>query len=276
MVRCPEGWTTTGSGFFGTSNAASLSFAGDVFSTPGSVSTRTGGINQVGTLRSHSFESDTPRIFIRARTKDIVARVVIDNYHMAMYQPLLYGGTVKRNNEVDSRGQFQWIRLDGNLDKYTGETWWLEIIDSGTGFAEISEVRISAEASPPTETHPVLDLSLGSDADIETAEDFARELDRAWSESLAAVRDGSATGSHTSFLNCATPTLSSRTTNSPETCLPSLPKVARLPNPSPSLNSPSPWFRDPAGRPGLHSRRPWQSRRNRAQSVSGSSRFGRG
>ncbi len=152
----PPGWTAIGEAFAPTGSSPRFTLEeGALFTTPGTVSSVRLGEAHSGVLRSPSFEIPDDTIHLRLRAKGGMMRVVIDNYHMAVHQPLLFKGTIHK--DLDTKGEFVWMRFDGDLKKYRGHRAYLEFVDPGPGFLEIDEIRFSngppaaspAKAAPP-------------------------------------------------------------------------------------------------------------------------------
>lgn len=138
----PEGWNITGEAFAPTGTAARFTLEeGVLFATPGTVSSIRLGEAHSGVLRSPTFTIESDEIHVRLRARGGLMRVVIDNYHMAVHQPLLFGGTVHK--EPDTKGTFTWMQFGGDLKKYRGHRAFLEFVDPGPGYYEIDEIRFS-------------------------------------------------------------------------------------------------------------------------------------
>lgn len=150
----PPGWSIVGEAFSpsGTSPRFTLE-EGRSLTTPGTVSSARLGEAHSGVLRSPTFTIGSDVIHVRLRARGGMMRVVIDNYHMAVHQPLLFRGTIHKN--PDTKGEFTWMRFDADLKKYRGHRAYLEFVDPGPGYYEIDEIRFADPApskeSPATE-----------------------------------------------------------------------------------------------------------------------------
>ena len=174
----PKGWTTTGDAFVSTGDRKTLRFDPEnPIAEPGTVDSGALGRNHVGTLRSPTFEIRPGAIHIRQKTKNAMVRVVIDNYHMAVYQSLLFRGTVL--TKTDTEGEFHWHQIAGNLSKYVGHRAYLEFVDAGDGFVAVDEVRFSSRGPVARKPHPLVLALLGTAAP-ETDAQVASLLDKAW------------------------------------------------------------------------------------------------
>ncbi len=144
----PSGWSIIGEAFAPTGTTAKFTLEeGRVLTTPGTVSSARLGEGHSGVLRSPTFTIDRDVIHVRLRARGGLMRVVIDNYHMAVHQPLLFRGTIHKN--PDTKGEFTWMRFDGDLKKYRGHRAYLEFVDPGPGFYEIDEIRFTDPVATP-------------------------------------------------------------------------------------------------------------------------------
>jgi hypothetical protein len=142
----PSGWTVVGEAFAPTGTSPRFTLEeGLVFTTPGTVSSARLGGGHSGVLRSPTFEIESDAIHVRLRAKGGMMRVVIDNYHMAIHSALLFRGTLHK--DPDTKGEFVWMRFEGDLKKYRGHRAYLEFVDPGPGFYEIDEIRFDAPPS---------------------------------------------------------------------------------------------------------------------------------
>lgn len=171
----PEGWSVTGQAFQGTGVEPGLRFNKEnSVSTPGMMDSGLLGAEQVGTLRSPTFTITTEHIRILARARDVDVRLVIDNYQMAKFSPLLFRGTILK--KADSKGKFQWLKLSGNLNKYVGHKAYFEFVDAGDGEIEIDEIRLSTDpATAAMRPHPEVLATDALPAQAKTAFDTGRK-----------------------------------------------------------------------------------------------------
>ncbi len=148
--QLPDGWTTTGSAFRATSELPSISVADDYLPTPRTVDSRVFGPRATGVLRSPTFTISNPNIHIRMRASaNISINVIIDNYQMAPYNGLLFRGTFINGGASDTKGQWQWKTLGGDLKKYVGHNAYLEFIDNSDASIAIDEIVFSDSGAPP-------------------------------------------------------------------------------------------------------------------------------
>ncbi|MEM1295037.1 MAG: DUF1549 domain-containing protein, partial [Verrucomicrobiota bacterium] len=107
----PEGWSSTGQAFVTTGDAGvNLRFDPTMpISGPGMVDSGLLGREHVGTLRSPTFVIPEGEIHVRLKAENVSARLVIDNYHMAPYNGLLFRGTYFKSNakETNTDGEFR-------------------------------------------------------------------------------------------------------------------------------------------------------------------------
>ena len=169
----PEGWSVSGEGFTTTGEKPGYSLAdGHSVASPGVVSSALLGENHSGVLRSPTFTIGTDHIHVRIRGKQGYMRVVMDNYHMAIFQPLLFRGTIHK--DFDTAGNFEWKSFDGDLNKYRGHRAYLEFVDQGPGSLEIDEIRFSDGPAPKGQLPPLIEIL----ASAETVE-WSKKLNQA-------------------------------------------------------------------------------------------------
>jgi hypothetical protein len=158
----PEGWSVTGEGFAPTGEKAGYTLAKDhLITSPGLVTSALLGEAHSGVLRSPTFTINSDNIHVLLRGHRGMMRVVIDNYHMATFQPLLFRGTILK--DIDTDDQFQWKSLNADLKKYRGHRAYLEFVDAGPGYLELDEIRFSDNPAPPAPHHPLSRLVAVSD-----------------------------------------------------------------------------------------------------------------
>lgn len=186
----PAGWSTTGTAFAATGVNTGLRFDPEApISEPGMADSRLFGREQVGTLRSPTFEIGQDEIHVRMKAEKVVARVVIDNYHMTHFHTLLFNGTHFKDNskETNTEGEFRWARFAGNLTKkYSGHRAYLEFIDRGNGYAVIDEIRLSQRAPAADRPHPLLGAIMETEIP-ESDESIASAMNAAWESGEPAV-----------------------------------------------------------------------------------------
>ncbi|MDF1816045.1 MAG: PSD1 and planctomycete cytochrome C domain-containing protein, partial [Verrucomicrobiales bacterium] len=189
----PDGWSTSGLAFQKPSKNVALRFdPARPFAPPGVYSSNPLGNRQNGTLRSPTFEIGSEKIHVLARSNNLFARVVMDNYHMAKFSGLLFAGTIEK--KFSSDGQFTWFSFQRNLDKYIGHKAFLEFVDKDGATVEIAEIRLG-NASPPAPIHPVVLAAVGESGKV------AANLDQMWAESWQALQSGTADIQQAEFLN---------------------------------------------------------------------------
>ncbi|MCH2179986.1 MAG: PSD1 and planctomycete cytochrome C domain-containing protein [Mariniblastus sp.] len=148
----PRDWFTSGQAFNTGIGIDSVS-AGDAAVMPmGVVTSSRYGRPFYGVLYSPTFEIGTDQIHIRARGDSVSIRVIIDGFFMDVYNGLLFNGCRTR---LDSANEFRWYTLGGDLRNYQGHRAHLEIIDHGSGFADIDEIRF-ANRNPLARPNPVV------------------------------------------------------------------------------------------------------------------------
>ncbi|MGI9471451.1 MAG: PSD1 and planctomycete cytochrome C domain-containing protein, partial [Rubripirellula sp.] len=146
--RLPTGWSTSGTAFHAIGDELSLTVDGDIAS-PNTIDSSVAGVQQVGILRSPTFEISTDHIHIRMRASaDVMVRLIIDNYQMAEFNALLFNGTFLNKQATDTNGQWAWKTLARDLRKYVGHRAYLEFVDPGNGTIAIDRIVLSNEAAP--------------------------------------------------------------------------------------------------------------------------------
>jgi len=145
----PEGWTASGTAFAGSGTRSGIRFdAADPLTTPGTVDSGLFGKEQVGVLRSPTFEIETDFIHVLLKGKGVGVTLVIDNYQMAKFSALLFKGTFE--NKVDTKGEFAWVTLGRDLKKYKGSRAYLEFADTGDGAMVLDEIQFSMGEKAPS------------------------------------------------------------------------------------------------------------------------------
>ncbi len=171
----PEGWSTTGVAFAGAGTRPGLRFDSEApLTVPGTVDSGIFGRAQVGSLRSPTFTLKSDAIYIRAKGSKVAVRLIVDNYQMAGYNPLLFKGSVIK--DIDTKGQFKWLAMKGNLDKYIGHQVYLEFSDEGGGDIILDEVRVGGAAPEKLKEGPAIALSKEVQAIVKEGEGIANQL----------------------------------------------------------------------------------------------------
>ncbi|MDF1756634.1 MAG: PSD1 and planctomycete cytochrome C domain-containing protein [Verrucomicrobiales bacterium] len=192
-----EGWSASGFAFEPPSDRSGISFEqGSPFAAPGVISSSGLGRDQNGVLRSPTFTITGEGIHVKARAENLFARVVIDNYHMAKFSGLLFGGTIQKNHSTG--GESKWFSFGSALKKYIGHNAYLEFVDKKRAVVEIEEIWMAGAGAPPAEPHPVV-ASLSRDAG--TLDEVAANLNQAWVDAWESVRSGKGERTDTAFLN---------------------------------------------------------------------------
>lgn len=160
--QLPSGWSTSGDAFQMTGSGLDLQPDGSI-SMPGTIDSGAAGNQQVGILRSPTFEISTRNIHLLMKaTPNVAVQLVIDNYQMAPFNALLFRGTFLNGKSTDTKGQWEWKRLDGDLRKYLGHRAYLEFTDPGSGTLAIDAIVFSDDAPARTNAEPIGDGGLPS------------------------------------------------------------------------------------------------------------------
>ena len=106
-----------------------------------------------GSVSSPTFEITYPEVLIRIAGEGARARVVIDGYVMMEFNALLFSGI---DTKIDTKGEFKWIRLSGDLHRYQGKHAYIEIMDEGDGWFVVDQIRFAQQrgASEPKQNIP--------------------------------------------------------------------------------------------------------------------------
>ncbi|MFN9717382.1 MAG: PSD1 and planctomycete cytochrome C domain-containing protein, partial [Planctomycetota bacterium] len=123
-----------------------------------------------GQLHSPEFELTHPEIYVLAAGQNARVRLQIDGYVMNEFSELLFGGC---RQTIDTNGQFQWIRIAGDVGRYLGHRCHLEFLDEDNGWFAVREVRLANHPGeiPPSVTEvctPNRQLKLDSGASVGT------------------------------------------------------------------------------------------------------------
>lgn len=179
-----QGWTVTGFSF--DSKPATVPTwapgSGSLLSPAGVLTTTGRGEKFSGVLRSPTFELTHTKIHLRMNARAAKVRLVIDGHHMNHYHQLLLRGSILKPNETDTGGDFRWLTMQGNLDKYLGHRVYLEISDLDGGHVAIDQVLLSEEG-PPVDAAPV--AIIGTQGD--TREKLAQSIGEAFAGGNAAL-----------------------------------------------------------------------------------------
>ncbi|MEQ9409689.1 MAG: PSD1 and planctomycete cytochrome C domain-containing protein [Fuerstiella sp.] len=152
----PEDWFTTGQAFErrrGDSDIQSdiqLEWRNDRLhcGQAAGVSSATWSNELRGTLASPTFELQHPEILILAAGEGTRVRLVIDGYVMHEFNQLLFNGA---RQDINTDGEFRWIRLAADVHRYQGHRMYLEFLDEGDGWFVVQEIRFAErpEAAAP-------------------------------------------------------------------------------------------------------------------------------
>ena len=138
-----------------------------------------------GNLRSPLYVLEEDRIYVRLRAEKVFVRLVLDNFHMAKYNSLLFRGTLHKN--ASTKGQLSWLSVSG-LNKYKGHKGYLEIIGKGSSFVEIEQVRTGSIGAPgPHEFHSLRALLVKGTGPEDT---LGSNLDEVFAEFSTGFKSG--------------------------------------------------------------------------------------
>jgi hypothetical protein len=179
-TQLPDGWTTSGIAFqaIGDGLDQIVSVEGSA-TVPGTVDSGYFGSKAEGILRSPTFEITAPKIHLRMRAdKNLLVRLVIDNYQLADRSALLFRGTLLKGGQTDTGGEFKWVTMQGDLQKYLGHNAYLEFVDKGAGSLAVDEIWLSSGRSPEN---------------VEPTKDESPEIDELWTDMHRRTKAGRST-----------------------------------------------------------------------------------
>ncbi len=186
------GWFTVGPAFAGQTRQHS-----SVCWSPSGPRVSAGGVTSAelspkltGTLSSPTFELAAPEILVRVAGTGTRVRLIIDGYVMQDFSELLFRGT---KHDINTEGEFRWIRLAHDVHRYQGRRAFLEFLDEGDGWFALQEVRFANRpgAAPPAGQPTDVNVHLAESlADNSTSADTVARL---WAETVSQLPAGTAT-----------------------------------------------------------------------------------
>lgn len=179
-----QGWTATGEAFdpTPTTEPSWAPGSGGGLLAPAGVMSSAGLPEKFeGVLRSPTFKLTGDHLHLRINARHAQVRLVIDGHYMNRFHTLLLKGTILKN--IDTEGEFRWLTMTGDLDKYVGHRVWLEVSDVDGGHVMIDQVVVSNESLPPAPAveSPALELR--------------------WQQALAAFENGNPSNADIELLN---------------------------------------------------------------------------
>ena len=149
----PEGWSSTGPAFAGSTRAAVAAGGDRHRAATDGFSSDDLSHRFRGSLYSPTFEITHPEMLVRIAGDGARLRLVIDGFVMTNFSALLFRGT---DHKVDTKGEFKWIRIAGDTHRYIGKHAYLEIMDESDGWFVIDEIRFVKQSGslPPTDIPP--------------------------------------------------------------------------------------------------------------------------
>ncbi len=151
-----------------------------------------------GSIRSPIFILDQPNVHVLVNARNATLRVVIENYFMDHYQPLLFRDVTKK--AIDTKGEWNWVTLSGDLKNHQGRRAYFEILDEGDGEASVAEIWMTAQAAPSTRPSAFA-MRLG-DGDVSaTPQDLASQIESAIRQAVLSTTPTEATPDAVALLN---------------------------------------------------------------------------
>ena len=141
----PSDWFNYGWAFNHSPQRLSFSAHGNLISHNSIATTaRLGGEFQ-GVVRSPTFEITHDKIAVRAKGNGCHVRLIIDGYEMDLHNALLFSGC---RVEVNLDEAFTWKIMESDIQNFKGHLTHLEIIDQGSNFIQVDEIRFFNNGDP--------------------------------------------------------------------------------------------------------------------------------
>ena len=152
-----------------------------------------------GVLRSPTFTLEHDQILWKIRGRGVKLRLILETYFMDVYNGLLFGGFAIDLNQDAALG---WVTQGGDIRRYKGNRGYLEISDSGDGYAQIEEIRFGNGGTPPELIGPITRNLLDTQS-LGTREDLAAAFGPLWEAAVQACTTGQADAAQTELVNLA-------------------------------------------------------------------------
>ncbi len=98
-----------------------------------------------GTLRSPTFTLNHENIHFRMKGRGGQVRLIVGRFMLRESNGLLFESTWQ-NADSDN---YEWVNMTGGLNKWLGYEAYIEIVDDGTGWIAVDEIRFSKGAPAP-------------------------------------------------------------------------------------------------------------------------------
>ncbi|MCB1086673.1 MAG: DUF1553 domain-containing protein [Verrucomicrobiae bacterium] len=197
-----EGWTSTGFSF----DAAPTKSPEWTPGTDGGLVTPAGVLTSAelparfhGVLRSPTFELTRNSIHLRLRSRAAEVRLVIDGHYMNRFHQLLLKGTILKTGDTDTKGEFRWLTMTGDVNKYVGHRVYLEISDLSGGFVELDEVRLSDAPLPPEP--PILGRFILAHKSGDSRAELANAYGATWADGVTSLQNQKAAPAQAAWLD---------------------------------------------------------------------------
>jgi hypothetical protein len=152
-----------------------------------------------GVLRSATFILSKPQILYHIAGVHGQVRLIIDQYMMDQFSPLLFAGA---SFKVDTGGKFIWHRQAQDVSRYVGQRAYIEIIDDGDGWVALDQIRFAdADAPAPAPMPSAISLRVLQDLGVKDAESLASAYGTIAAEAIARFREGQATADDCRLIN---------------------------------------------------------------------------
>ena len=141
----PPNWTLSGFAFSPPVSEPGYSVARNGIEGTGYVSSGRFGKKFRGILRTPTFQLNDDTIHFRVRGENFRIRVVVENFRMDDYNPLLFKGVQIRQKSVPG---FTWLTMRGDLKLQLGHRAFIEFLDEGDGWIDVEQVVFGRERGP--------------------------------------------------------------------------------------------------------------------------------
>jgi cytochrome c553 len=137
-----------------------------------------------GVIRSVTFTIEKPYIMYRLSGRDAQVRLVVDGYMMDSFSELLFEGL---SFKVNTDGGMHWHTQ--SVARYLGHRAYIEIIDSGSGYVAVDEIRFSSSIASQAPNDETASLVL-AEPNVGSAESLAKAYGDVLTRSLQDWREG--------------------------------------------------------------------------------------
>ena len=152
-----------------------------------------------GVLRSPTFTITKKNIHYRVAGEGAQIRLIIDGYFMDQFSALLFAGAIA---PVDTKGQYVWHNQGQDIGRYIGHRAHIELIDRGSGYVAVDEIRFSDDGPSPTQDNPIA-ASFVARADVTSLETLAAAYGAVWADCVKGFCSSQADAAQVELVNWA-------------------------------------------------------------------------